>query len=356
MKSMLMLMVLLLLLVPVTVAQEEVVAPLPAVQAVVETVPSPSNGASDVAIWLHPTDLAESTILGADDQGGLMIYDLNGEIVQMFEGMGIEGLDLRYNVPLDGGLITLVAAGVANEKRVLFYRVDPASRRLQALNEATINVRVDSLCLYRSAATEQFYMFITTDYGVVEQYELAYDGTAMQPTQVRQFNVGGELEGCVADDSLGQLYITEQEIGLWKYGAEPDAGLTRRLVDMAGGAHLSAEVEGLALYSGAEDSGYLVVSNQGSNNFAVYDRQGDNAYLGAFEIVASDAIDEIDRAAGLDIANMPLGTAFGNGLLVVSDNFNGEENRNFKLLDWGSIATSLNLTVDTSFDPQMVGR
>lgn len=73
------------------------------------------------------------------------------------------------------------------------------------------------------------------------------------------------MEGCVADDDLGHRYIGEEEAGIWKYGAEPDAPTdARRSIDSTGrGGHLTPDVEGLAIRYGPGGSGLLIASSQG---------------------------------------------------------------------------------------------
>ena len=54
------------------------------VTATVETEPVPHSGdsADDPAIWIHPTDPAQSMIIGTDKHGGLAVYDLAGAQLQ----------------------------------------------------------------------------------------------------------------------------------------------------------------------------------------------------------------------------------------------------------------------------------
>ena len=56
----------------------------------------------------------------------------------------------------------------------------------------------------------------------------------MDATKVRSFNVGSQSEACVADDDLGVLYVGEEDVAIWKYGAEPTADTTRTAVDHVG--------------------------------------------------------------------------------------------------------------------------
>ena len=66
-------------------------------------------------------------------------------------------------------------------------------------------------------------------------------GGTVDAALVRTFNVGSQVEGCVADDEQGYFYISEEAIGIWKYGAEPEAGIARTQVDTTGaGGHLTS--------------------------------------------------------------------------------------------------------------------
>ncbi len=63
-------------------------------------------------------------------------------------------------------------------------------------------------------------------------------------------------------------------------------------------------MEGVGLYDLGGGRGYLVVSSQGNNSYAVYRREGDNAYLGSFSVIADPAkgIDGISETDGLDVS------------------------------------------------------
>ena len=72
---------------------------------------------------------------------------------------------------------------------------------------------------------------------------------------MRQFSVGSTTEGCVADDEVGHFYVAEEDVAIWKYGAEPGAGTSRTKVDGAGGGRLTADIEGLAIYYASNGTG-----------------------------------------------------------------------------------------------------
>ena len=83
--------------------------------------------------------------------------------------------------------------------------------------------------------------------------------------------VGSQVEGCVADNDLGRLYLGEEDVGIWRYGAEPDSGSSRTLVARVGENGLEADVEGLTIYYGSGSKGYLIASSQGNDSFKVYE-------------------------------------------------------------------------------------
>jgi Ca2+-binding RTX toxin-like protein len=126
-------------------------------------------------------------------------------------------------------------------------------------------------------------------------------------------------------------------------------------------------VEGLTIYYAADGKGYLLASSQGDSTYAVFTRAGNNDYLGNFAIGASGGVDSVEESDGADVINVPLGTQFPSGLLVVQDGSNdpavvvnddGEianVSSNFKFVPWQNVANAFPnpLEIDTtSFNPR----
>jgi 3-phytase len=337
------------------------------VRPVVETDPSPHSGdtADDSAIWIHPTDPSLSLIIGDDKEGGLMVWGLDGRQLQYVNGTLYNNVDLRYHVPLAGSFsdgttherVDLVGVGDEENSEIDFFKVNPATRSLEPAGSVpTQNLIPYGSCMYHSPLSGKYYYFVNAKSGVVQQFDLSGASGTMTGQMVRTFGVGTQTEGCVADDELGSLYIGEESVGIWKYGAEPGAGATRTQVDAAGSGRLVADVEGLTIYYHSDGTGYLIASSQGDSTFAVYTREGSNAYLGSFQVDANGGIDEVSGSDGLDITNFPLGSAFPNGLVVVHDDSNsGASASNHKFVQWESVANALSLRVDTSWDPRQIG-
>jgi 3-phytase len=150
--------------------------------------------------------------------------------------------------------------------------------------------------------------------------------------------------------------VGEENAGIWKYSAEPSGGDARIMVDSTEDGNLTADVEGLALYYGPDGSGYLVASNQGADNYVIYERAGENKFIGIFHVVADESfgIDGASETDGLDVTSASLGPAFPNGVLVVQDgrNITPSDRQNFKLVPWERVAKAMNLDVHSGYDPR----
>jgi myo-inositol-hexaphosphate 3-phosphohydrolase len=338
------------------------------VAPVVETQPMPHTGdsADDPAIWIHPTNTAESTIIGTDKQGGIAVYDLAGSLLQYLADGKMNNVDLRYNVPVGGQRITLVAATNRTDNSIALYKVNPSTRLLESIAGDTIKPSVPAYgaCMYRSAQSGKYYLFITSSTGAVEQWELFDNGSGkVNGTRVRSFSVGSAVEGCVADDELARFYVSEETVGIWRYGAEPGDGSARVAVDLvSSGTGLSSDVEGLTIYYTSARSGYLMVSSQGTDSYLVYRREGDNSYIDTFVIGrnSTKGIDAVQGTDGIDVSNANLGSAFPQGVFIAQDDANdvGSQNlQNFKLVPWQSIANAFDpdLAIDTNWDARRIG-
>lgn len=333
---------------------------VPTVMPTVETAPVDDYGdaADDPAIWVHPTDPSQSIIIGAQKKRGLYVYDLAGKTLQVVADGRMNNVDLRHGFQLGNSVVALVAASNRTDKSLAIYKVNPTTRRLERATRTALPTGLRDpygLCMYRSKKSGKTYVFVNdSDGGVYRQWELVPDGDQVGAALVREFTVGSQAEGCAADDETGALYIAEEDVGLWRYLAEPDGADHRVQIDTTARGHLRADVEGIAIYYGAGTAGYLIVSNQGNDNYAVYRRDGDNAFVGHFAVAANPplGIDGASETDGLDVISAPLGAAFPHGLFIAQDgrNIAPAERQNFKLVPWERIATALAL--QTSNDKQ----
>jgi 3-phytase len=253
----------------------------------------------------------------------------------------------------------VVAASNRSDDSISIYMVDVENRGLKNVADGIIPTGMDDpygLCMYRSQSGN-YYVFVNDTDGILKQWQLFDNGQGKIGAELkRELSVGSQTEGCVADDANGDLYIGEEGFGIWKYSAEPDGGEKRRLVDQVDQGNITADVEGMSLYFGPQGSGYLIVSIQGINAYAIYERQGDNRFIGLFHVVADEVtgVDGISETDGLDVTSANLGPGFPHGGLVAQDgrNITPSERQNFKYVPWERIASTMGIETYPGYDPR----
>lgn len=319
------------------------------VQAVVETEPVPQkkneDSADDPAIWINRQNPEKSVIIGTDKKGGLATYNLNGKQLNYYPAGNMNNCDLRYGFPLNNDTIDILASSNRTNHSVSLFRIQE-NGVLDSLHSRIIKSEmkdeVYGLCMYKSRETGKFYVYMNSKAGEVEQWELYDADNEIDAKLVRSFSLGTQTEGMVADDETGILYIGEEQAGIYKFMAEPDKpALGTKIANSSeGNPNIKYDIEGLAIYNTGNGNGYLVASSQGNYSYAIFERQGDNKYLGSFRIT-DGVVDGVEETDGLDISNVSL-PGFPKGILIVQDGFNYDgrkkKSQNFKIVDWRNIA------------------
>ncbi|MBD2005781.1 MULTISPECIES: phytase [Cyanophyceae] len=378
-------------------AAVSLVRPIVETPEVLDEIVDPPGDADDPAIWLHPTDSSLSLVLGTLKNAGLGVYDLDGKLLQsVLPGdVRYNNVDLLYGFNLGGQSVDLAIASDRLNDTLAIFKIDPITRLLEnvaAPDLGTIFTPVGEssngsttaygLTSYISPFSNKNYVFVSQrETGNVAQLELFDNGSGkVSAKSVRSLTLpipeGGELEdaqveGMVADNGLGYLYVGQENRGIWKFLAEPSSSSNGVLIDAVKpeGSNLEADVEGLTIYYGGDGEGYLLASSQGDNTFAVYNRAADNDYLGSFGVGAFGDIDAVQESDGAAVINVPLGSKFPFGLFVTQDGSNDPEvlffdeedqefenvSSNFKFVGWENIANAFPnpLLIDTtSFNPR----
>lgn len=311
-----------------------------------------TGDADDPCVWIHPSQPGMSTIIGTDKDNGISVFDLEGKEIQHLRDGELNNVDIRYGFKLGNQTVDIVTAGNRTDNTIMVYAVNPETRHLQNIAARPLKTKlvVYGSCMYHSRKTNQYYCFINSQEGEVEQWELFDNGSGkVDAKPVRTFDVGTQTEGCVADDELRFLYIGEEDLAIWKYGAEPDAGSQRSIVDKSGD-HFTADVEGLTIYYGPNGTGYLIASSQGDSSYIVYTREGSNKFVMKFTIVDGNGFDAVAETDGLDVCNVNLGESYPHGIFVAHDG----PDKNYKMVKWEDIAKLAEppLLIDTTWNPR----
>lgn len=310
-----------------------------AVVARSETPPAPGAGDSldDVAIWIHPEDPEKSRIIASDNETGLVIYDLSGRQLEVIPDGAFNNVDIRRGFELGDEVVDLLATSEKVARQVVLYTIDPDGR-LERAGEFAIKFDGYGLCLYVSPRTGTFYVFVTSTGNQVEQWALDGSSGRIEARLARSITMTDRTEGAVADDERAVLYLAEEKIAIWRYGAEPEDGEQRVLVDSHQGGYVGKDIEGLALFRGPAGSGYLIASSQSEDSFVVYDREGDNRHRLTFRIGAGNGIDEVSQTDGIEVTSVALGSRFPFGLFIAHDDSDDVAGQNLKLVGWEEIA------------------
>jgi 3-phytase len=96
-----------------------------------QTTPSEQDAASDVAVWLHPSDPGRSLVLGAGGSAGLEVYALDGKRLQRIGDIQADFVDVRYGMALGERSVDLAVVGELRSALLHFYEVDAGTRELR---------------------------------------------------------------------------------------------------------------------------------------------------------------------------------------------------------------------------------
>jgi 3-phytase len=240
----------------------------------------------------------------------------------------------------------LVAASdrqdLLNAKMAIF-RLDTVAKKLVPLGAIPVGAgEAYGMCLWQRASDKALFGFVVMKDGRIDQ--IAIDTTGATPTGkvVRSMKLGTQSEGCVADDRTGILYVAEEDVGLWKFDAAPDGLVTATALAKADGKEIVMDAEGVALAPMGSDGGYVIVSSQGDNAYAIY-KLPEASYVGRFRITEG-AIDGVQETDGIELMLGDFGPQFPGGLFVTQDGDNLPATQNFKLTSWDDVVAALGLS------------
>lgn len=292
-----------------------------------------ADAADDPAIWRNPANPAGSLIVGTDKKAGLYVYGLDGKARDFVDAGRVNNVDLAT---IDERII--VAASDRNDlanAQIALFTLDGATAKLTPLGKVAAGTgEAYGICLYRAA--DALYAFIVVKDGTIRQVAVDLSGATPTGKVVRVMKLGTQSEGCAVDPASARLYVAEEDVGLWRFDARADGPVEPVKVAAADGKAIVADAEGVAVADG-----YVVVSSQGDNAYAVY-RLSDETYVGRFRI-APGKFGSTEETDGIEVVAGDFGPSFPDGIMVAQDGMNAPRAQNFKLVRWGEIKAALGL-------------
>ena len=318
-------------------------APAPQVAARAETDPvaSADDAADDPAIWRNRRAPAQSLVIGTDKKAGIHVYDLAGKRVSFTPAARLNNVDLR-DMGAKGVVVAASDRADVATAHVSLFTLDTAARRLVPTGRFAVGAgEAYGMCLWRRASDAALFGFVVLKDGRIDQVAIDLSGAQPKVTTVRSMKLGTQSEGCVVDDRTAKLYVAEEDVGLWRFDADPSAPTTATPIAKVDRSILFDDAEGLALAPKGRDGGYLVVSSQGDNAYTLYRLPG-VTYAGRFRI-GGGAIDGTSDTDGIDLVLGDFGRNYRRGLFVAQDGDNAPATQNFKFVGWADVLKALKL-------------
>jgi 3-phytase len=319
------------------------------------------NDPDDPAIWINRVDPSKSLVLGtvkvAAPDGALAVFGLDGRLRQLLKGPDRpNNVDVEYGLVLGGKPTDIAILTERLGRRLRAYAIAPDGSGVRDISADTLKVLDGApgeegapmgISLYRRPRDGAVFAIVAPKAGPREnylwQYRIADDGAGkITLTFVRRFgNFSGskEIEAVVVDDALGFVYYAEEDTGIHKWHADPDAPDAGRELALFGRTGYLGDREGLGIYATDATTGFIVSVDQtpGDSAIHLYRREGkpsqphDHSEDVAIFRVGADETD------GLDVTSSSLGPEFPKGLLVAMNS----ASRNFLLVSWADVASAM---------------
>ncbi len=319
---------------------------VPIVMPVAQTDPMLQFGdaADDPAIWIHPSELTKSRVLGTNKKKGLFVYDLNGRELQYLPVGRVNNVDLRQGVLIDGRSTDIAVASHRDDNAIAIFSIGGDGLVKEEARLATEFGEIYGICSGLTK-TKELEVYVNDKDGRFLHVRIFKNDERWTSQLLRRFRVASQPEACVVDEANERVFIGEEKRGVWVLSSNSGQSANLNLIASVG-ASIVADVEGLGLYQ-TERENYLVVSSQGNDSYVVMDASPPYRYRGAFRvgINAAKSIDGTSETDGLEVTSKSLGPMFPRGMLVVHDGYKQMPPgpQNFKYVSWEDIQKALKL-------------
>ena len=302
----------------------------------------------DPAIWINPTDPSKSLVIGTDKDkdGALYAFDLSGKIVKRVGGIQRpNNVDIAYGIMLGGKKVDIAVTTERQANKIRIFSLPD----LLPIDNGGIEVFAGEterdpmgIALYTRPSDHAIFAIVGRKTGPADgylwQYQLSDAGNgAIGGKLVRKFGKYSskkEIEAIAVDNELGYVYYSDEQVGVRKYWVDPSANHNEELVLFAQNG-FSVDHEGIAIYKTGEKTGYLLVSNQGSQSFMVYPREGSKGNANQYDLIAEIPVSAMETD-GADAVSVNLGAQYPEGIFVAMST-----DRTFHFYDWRVIAAKI---------------
>ena len=290
------------------------------------------DAADDMCVLENFNNPESSLIISSDKKYGIIVYDLEGVKLYDYEVGRINNVDILPSRSFQNKYIVAGTNRTYNSIDIYLFNSKGELENLILRKEIPSLKDVYGVTFYRDEFNT--YLFISDKKGNVEQWSYNNDEVNSEIKFVRKLKFSSLVEGLVADESKGKIYIGQERKGIWELNAFPSFDSQKKLI-FKKSKNFKPDFEGLALRDDGNGEGYLIASVQGSNGYLIIDRKSLDAKI-FFRIIDGDKIDGTTETDGIDVTSIKT-SKFPNGFFIAQDDDNDGLNQNFKLVDWNKI-------------------
>ncbi len=232
--------------------------------------------------------LVQSSYLGVDERSGISWFDARGKR-KAHLSTPAELLDVRENVEVNyNGKLTALDVAVTvllPEQQPALIALDKSGKKIVALARLPIpTFKIENLCLSRDTANN-LSVYLLDERGTAEQWLVLDAQGNQQIKKMRSLPIAPNSKSCSVDDASERLFIAEESIGVWAYGASVESSPGRSVVDMSAPfGKLSESAELVSAIPGG-----LVVFDAEQKKLNVYRTD-------KLELINSIAVNRVDEA------------------------------------------------------------
>ena len=300
----------------------------------VETEPvfAGDDAADDMCVLENFNNPEKSLIISSDKKYGIIVYDLDGVKLYDYEVGRINNVDILPSRSIQNKYIVAGTNRTYNSIDIYSFNSKGELENLILRKEIPSLKDVYGVTFYRDEFNT--YLFISDKKGNVEQWSYNNDEVNSELKFVRKLRFSSLVEGLVADESKGKIYMGQERKGIWELNASPKLEEDKKLI-FKKNKYFKPDFEGLTIRDDGDGKGYLITSVQGSNGYLIIDRNSLKAKM-FFRIIDGNKIDGTTETDGIDVSSIKT-LKFPNGFFIAQDDDNDGLNQNFKLVDWNKI-------------------
>jgi 3-phytase len=205
--------------------------PQPSVQA------PHSLGSAFSGVAIAPLgDAHQKSYLMLDENSGVQWLDAQGK-PQAALAQAAELLDWRVGVAVKqkgtSQLLVVAATVFLPEQQPGLIALDTVTGQLyELLRLPAPSFKIENLCLSRDSANN-LSVYLLDERGTAEHWLLLDAKGNQQLKHLRNLPVPPNSKSCAVDDQQDLLFIAEESVGIWAFGASAETAPGRRVVDMA---------------------------------------------------------------------------------------------------------------------------